>query len=164
MEMAGSRLEITVENSQRKLRLSVSRLRQRTEKILRSVGWRRAGISVKVVGDLEIRKLNRRFLGKDRPTDVLAFSQKEGRCFPEPERPFLGDVVVSAEMAKRVARQYGTSQEKELLLYVCHGILHLMGYRDDTAGKRKVMEEKQESILRRVWGPSWRSKNRKRSS
>ncbi len=154
--------QITVDVRQRKTRLSRQKLIRWTEKILALVGWKRVALAVRIVNDSEIRALNRRYLGEDRPTDVLAFSQMEGKFFPQRGTPFLGDVVISLQTARRAAPGYGNPWEVELLLYLCHGILHLMGYRDSTPGKRAMMEKKEQAILRKILGPRWRFKKPKR--
>lgn len=100
-----------------------------------------------IVSDNEMRRFHRRFMGVNTPTDVLAF---------EP-----GDVVVSIDTAKRVAPRYGHLWDEELLLYICHGILHLMGYRDHGKAEKARMDRKQEKILEQVLGKKWRSKKRK---
>lgn len=70
--------------------------------------------------DRELRRLNRDFLGKDEPTDVLSF--------PEPEPgPFLGEIAVSVERAAQQARDHGHTLENELRLLMLHGLLHLLG-------------------------------------
>ena len=108
-----------------------------------------------------MQKLHRQFLGEDETTDVLAFGQMEGKFFPGRGAPLLGDVVVSVETAKRAAPQFGNRWDEELLVYISHGILHLMGYRDSTPSGKKQMDEKQKKILRKILGKLWRSKKRK---
>lgn len=153
--------EITIENRQKRIRISSPRLIRWVQEILERLGWKRAGLSLLLVDDTEIRHLHRRFLGKDCATDVLAFGQQEGRPFPGRGTPFLGDVVVSVETARRIGPEYGNRWDEELLIYVCHGILHLMGYQDSTPALRSKMNRKQESLVRKVLGPPWRSKSRK---
>lgn len=153
--------EILIENRQKRTRLSQAKLLRTTRKILKLLGWRRAGLSLVLVNDGEIRRLHRQFMEDDRPTDVLAFGQMEGKFFPQIGVPFLGDVVVSVERAKRMAPRFGNRWDQELVLYICHGILHLMGYRDSTLREKARMDEKQLGILRKVLGPQWRSKKQK---
>jgi probable rRNA maturation factor len=130
--------------------------------MLKQLGWRRAGLSVVFVTDAQIRKLHRQYTGDDRPTDVLAFGQMEGKFFPQVSAPFLGDVVVSVETARRAAPRYGNRWDQELLLYLCHGILHLMGYRDSTPRLKAKMDKKQDQMVKLLLGKAWRSKKRKR--
>ena len=105
-----------------------------------------------MMNNSQIRGLHKKFMDEDSATDVLAFGGK---------RPFLGDIAVSVEMAKRQAPQFGNRWDEELLLYVCHGILHLMGFRDHTPQERKVMRAKENEVLRKILGASWPSKKPK---
>lgn len=159
--MARPRFEVLVDNRQKRVRLSPAKLTRWIEEMLHALGWKRAGLSVVLVNDSEIERANRRFLGEDRPTDVLAFGQMESRSFPASGFPFLGDVMVSVETARRIAPRFDNAWDEELLLYVCHGILHLMGFRDSTPRRRAQMESKQAEVLRKVLGAKWRSKKRK---
>lgn len=119
----------------------------------REVRWlarrllRRRVVSLAFVEDAEIRRLNRQFLGRDRATDVLAFRLDGG--FPV-AGGFFGEVVVSAETAAREARRRGIPPREELLRYVTHGILHLLGYDDRLPRQRVRMWNRQERELRRL--------------
>ena len=96
-----------------------------------------------------MRELNRDYRGKDRPTDVLSFSQLEGEPMqPEEEEPVaLGDIVISIDTAKRQAAEKGHSLSDELDLLVVHGMLHLLGYDDETDEQAEVMREHEICIL-----------------
>jgi probable rRNA maturation factor len=83
----------------------------------------RGEVTVLLTGDAQIRRLNRRFRGKDRATDVLSFDIGDGRVAGEP----FGDIVVSVETARRQAREYGAPIHEELRRLVVHGALHLCG-------------------------------------
>ena len=111
--------------------------------------------SVAVVSDRQIRALNRRYLGRDRATDVLAFPQAPRKPPGQaPRKPpgqgaggLLGDVVVSAERAAAQAPRYGQTVERELELLVIHGVLHLLGYDDTTPRSRARMRRREREIL-----------------
>jgi probable rRNA maturation factor len=82
---------------------------------------------VVIVGDDEIRRLNRDYLGKDRPTNVISFPMQEGEgTGVQPD--LLGDVVISADTTARDAAEAGLPFERELTFLLLHGILHLLGY------------------------------------
>lgn len=133
--------------SESKIRISLTGLKKTTKKILRALGQKKAGLSVLLVDDPKMRTLNRRYLGANRTTDVIAFEGCDS---------FLGDIVISLPTAKRQAKRYDHSFTYELYFYLCHGILHLMGYRDKTAREAKKMERKQERILSVILRPSGR--------
>ena len=107
-----------------------------------------AEISIVLVSDRKIRELNRRWRKKDRPTDVLAFAQREGK-FADPHDPLLGDVVISVERAAAQAKERGHSLEKEIDLLLVHGLLHLLGF-EHTRGKKRAREmaAKEKELLR----------------
>lgn len=85
-------------------------------------------ISVTVVGDKEIHKLNKEYRKKDYATDVLSFnidSEMEDGTY------YLGDIVVNKEQAERQAADYGNTVEDEISDLVGHGVLHLLGVHHD---------------------------------
>ncbi len=104
-------------------------------------------LCVSLVDDAEIKRLNKKYKGKNRATDVLAFPQDDpseiGRITPH----LLGDVVVSVDTAARQAEEEGHSLHRELEILIAHGILHLIGYNDDTEHNRAKMFRKTEEIL-----------------
>ncbi len=110
--------------------------------------------SLVITDDREIKKINRRFLGKNRITDVIAFNYAPPKmplkCPHSPELPF-GDIFVSAERADKQAETLKHSLLKELLLLSVHGALHLAGMEDDTPAKRLEMQKKSESILKKLF-------------
>ena len=93
-------------------------------------------ISVLITDDRRIRAINKRFLKHDYATDVVSFD--------------TGDIVVSAEYAKRYSRENGIAFREELARYVVHGALHLLGYDDKKEKDRKKMFARQEALLKRV--------------
>ena len=80
-------------------------------------------VNVLVTGSSELRSLNRRFRGKDQPTDVLSFPP--GPCFVN---GLAGDIAISADIAKQNARRLGHSAAQEIKILALHGVLHLVGY------------------------------------
>lgn len=90
-------------------------------------------LSLLFTDDQEIHRLNREYRGKDKPTDVLSFSQLEGaNKIPSPS---LGDLVISLDTAKKQAKKYHVSFEREVLRLLVHGILHLFGYDHEKVSK-----------------------------
>lgn len=104
-----------------------------------------AELSVAIGDDQWIQALNRKYLNKDSPTDVLAFPQDIG---PAGAGPLLGDVAISAETAARQAREMGHTLDEELALLLAHGILHLMGWGDETPAKRRRMLQRGKEVTR----------------
>ena len=104
-------------------------------------GVRGGEISLAVVSDDSIHDLNREHLQHDYPTDVLSF------LLDRVDDQIDGEVIVSADTAARTASDYGWSATEELLLYVIHGSLHLVGYDDQTEVERNAMRVKEEHYL-----------------
>ena len=93
-------------------------------------------VSVLLTGDRESRRLNRRYLKHDYATDVIAFDYGEA-----------GDLVVSCQIARRIAKEIGISFKEELARYLTHGTLHLLGYNDKKKKDYQEMHARQEKIL-----------------
>jgi len=116
-------------------------------KILQALGCLKAEVSLLLVNDAQIRRLNRLYRRIDRPTDVLSFSMLEGD-FPPPRSQLLGDVVISVETAKRWAKRQGHSLEHEVTLLLIHGILHLLGYHHEgSVEAAHLVERKTQTVL-----------------
>ncbi|MEI9475910.1 MAG: rRNA maturation RNase YbeY [Deltaproteobacteria bacterium] len=117
------------------------------------LGSPEAELSIVFVDDPRIRELNRRYLHRDKPTNVLAFSMVEGE-FPTLHPHLLGDLVISVETAERQSNRFGLSAGEMVILLMIHGILHLLGY-DHLGSKKKAREmaEKQRELLRLVLQP-----------
>jgi len=80
-------------------------------------------LNVLITTSAEMKSLNRRFRGKDKPTDVLSFPSEPGQ-----EKQFAGEIAISAEIATKNAHALGHSPAEEIKILVLHGILHLRGY------------------------------------
>ncbi len=100
-------------------------------------------LSIRVVGDAAIRKLNRDFLGHDYATDVLSFPADP---LPDDER-YFGDLALSLPRARAQARAGGHSLDDELRLLTVHGVLHLLGFDHDTPAHQRRMWRAQAQIL-----------------
>jgi probable rRNA maturation factor len=101
-------------------------------------------VNVLITSDRELRALNRRFRGKDQPTDVLSFAPEPGFAGTP-----AGDIAISAEIARQSARGLGHSHAEEIKILVLHGVLHLAGY--DHENDNGVMAGK-EAKLRKALG------------
>lgn len=105
-----------------------------------------AELSIVLCNDATIHPLNRDYRGKDKPTDVLSFAQREGE-FAFFEDNLLGDVIISMETTRRQADERGHSVETELRVLLVHGILHLLGYDHIEDDEAEIMEAKEREIL-----------------
>jgi probable rRNA maturation factor len=136
------RVQITIKNLQKKIPLSLRKVKAVAVKALSRKGGCPSGqLYICFVDDRKIRRLNLKYLGKDSATDVLAFDESLNAD------TFCADVVISTDTAAAASAIFGTSPSYEVYLYVVHGILHLIGYDDATAGQRKAMERESVRIL-----------------
>ncbi len=112
-------------------------------------------ISVSIVTNEEIQKLNKEFRNIDRATDVLSFPQlsfEEGEVldYNEKDELVLGDIVISIDKAKEQAEEYGHSLEREIAFLTVHSMLHLMGYDHMETEEEIEMRQKQTEILQKA--------------
>jgi len=92
------------------------------------------------MNDKQIRELNLFYLGKCGATDVISFN------IVNTKKELVADIAVSTDTAVRNAETFKTTPGYELYLYIVHGILHLLGYDDNTARKRDLMQRKAQEI------------------
>lgn len=131
---------IDINNQQSHWPIDADRLESVVRSVLEEEGIAAATIHVAIVDDPAIHSLNRRFLDHDEPTDVLSFSMSDG---PDLE----GDIIASVQTAARAAQSYGWTRGDELLLYVLHGTLHLVGYDDLDPASQARMRERERYYL-----------------
>ena len=134
-------IEIAIANEQTVLDFSEGRLRRAVTQILTDAGISNATISIAIVADATIHDLNRRFLQHEYPTDVLSFVLEQN------EGSLDGEIIVSADYALRSAHEYRWSADDELLLYVLHGTLHLVGHDDQDDDSRALMRDRERHYL-----------------
>lgn len=116
--------------------------------ILNALGFPDGELSLLIVDNDEIQKINRDYLQRDNPTNVISFAMQEGEGGGvQPQ--LLGDVVISAERAAEDAREAAIPFEHELVFLLLHGILHLLGYDHERGTEEQAleMEEKEREIF-----------------
>lgn len=117
--------------------------------LLRSIGLHNAELSILFVGDRAMRTLNRRYRGKDKTTDVLSFSLREG-AFSHVQPDILGDIVVAVPTAARQAVEAGHPLGREIEFLLVHGLLHLLGYDHERGGEARRMKRRESQLLKRM--------------
>ena len=113
-----------------------------------------------IVGQEEICQLNLRYLGKDEPTDVLAFSmlsESSGEDFapfvaPPDGIKHLGEVIISCPQAVIQAEEHQHSVEREIAILITHGVLHLLGYEHNAPEREYLMRAREMEILSHIEG------------
>ncbi len=109
-----------------------------------------AELCIKAVDEDTIALLNEQWMGKEGPTDVLAFPMDElrpGKVTEEPEEGVLGDLVLCPEVAQRQGQEAGHGRDAEIELLTVHGILHLLGYDHAEPDEHKEMFDLQGQLL-----------------
>lgn len=125
-----------------------ARLRRSGRRLLATLRRDDAELSIVLVSDAVMRQLNRRWRGKDRPTDVLSFSQQEGGgIIPT---TLLGDVVIAVPTARRQARECGETLGRCGERLLIHGVLHLLGYDHERSAAEARRMQRRERLLARA--------------
>ena len=140
-------MKIQIDDRQESIKVNSAMTRRMARRTLTSEGRPDAEVSILFIGEEEMRSMNKQYLGKNVPTDVLAFRMADGE-HPEINPSLLGDVIVSADEALIQAQARNICVNDELALYVVHGILHLLGYDDRQPAEASIMRRKQQEILK----------------
>ena len=143
-------MKVWIRNLRKPTPLDSRKLRKAVKMTLTDLALTDSEVSVSLVDDAQIQELNRRYLGRDKATNVLAFSMREGD-FVALHPQVLGDVVISVDTARRQSNRFGLKEPEMIVLLMIHGILHLVGY--DHEGKKKganEMAKKQKEMFRLV--------------
>lgn len=141
-----SQIEITDEQGGRFVRVDARRIEALLQHVLKREGAAGKGVSVLITDDKRIAKVHKDFMNDPTPTDAISFGVPANS--PEAKAGYLGDVIASAQTAKRVAREYGQTPAQELERYCVHGTLHLLGYDDHKPADHKEMHAAQERYLK----------------
>lgn len=129
---------IEILNNQKRFWIKRNKFREILAKLIEHYSVESAEITLAFVPNREIKKLNRRFLQKDNPTDVLSFPVGEKAA---DGLYYLGDIIISPQIAFSNCRRKPHGLERELEILTIHGFLHLLGYEHD-----RGLEEEEEQI------------------
>jgi len=140
---AGSDSSEWFSNRQRSVRFDAASLVRFAGRLRRRLAGGRE-FALRIASDGALRRANRSFLGRRGSTDVLSF--------PDGEASRLGDILISANRARRQARRLGHSVDRELRILLLHGLLHLLGHDHERDGGR--MRRLEESWRRRLGLPA----------
>jgi len=148
--------EVSISNRQKRVSIDAGKIRRAAKRILGGLGFQGYELSLVIVDDQEITRLNRQYFHRNRPTNVISFPM----ATEDPaglHSKILGDVVISAETAKRQAEEAGGKAKDEIFFLLIHGILHLAGYdHEGTADERKKMEAKEKEFFSLLMCPGAR--------
>lgn len=124
-----------------------AKLRRLVRAICKRLAVSRAVVSIGVVDDAQMRRLNAKFLHRRGNTDSLSFDLSDEA---NPEEPRVFDLIVNGELAAREAARRGHAAEAELALYVAHGLLHQLGFDDATEAQAARMHRTEDEILKHL--------------
>ncbi len=144
-----------LKNQSSVFRIPLSKIRSLFLKILQELKMSHADFDLTFVGDARIRKLNKKFRGIDRATDVLSFPLWEPADIPSPlwgegqgeGKVFLGDIVISVPTTLRQAKEHGKKPMEEIIFLSIHGLLHLLGYDHEISLKEEKRMQRMEKRL-----------------
>jgi probable rRNA maturation factor len=139
---AHDRLAVSVSNRQMRHLVDEPQLVSAVQSVFSDSDFSSSNVSVAIVDDATMHELNSRYLDHDWPTDVLSFVLEDDGDHLE------GEIVVSADTAAASAAEIGWPSAAELLLYVIHGALHLVGYRDKSPAGQREMRAAEARYLR----------------
>ena len=146
-------------NNKTKSKIDLALIKKTAKKFLLAYKKKKEEVSIAFVGDRAIRRLNKIYRKIDKVTDVLTFPADGGTSGADDladdgtgetsagEDNFLGEIVIDYEQIKRQAKQSGRSAKKELIFILVHGLLHLVGYNDETEKERLEMIKKGEEFI-----------------
>ena len=135
-------------NRQKRVRVGLSSLEKFVRKVKRELHLDGREVSICLVSDAEMARLNKKYRKQNKPTDVLSFPSADaaGRnCGAE----LFGDIAIAPQVAQRNAKRYGRTLPDELRILILHGVLHLMGYDHESDSGQM---ERREKLLRRRLG------------
>lgn len=143
---ATDNLLIEVVDRQRRVKLARGWLERLVLKALRAEKVTAAEVSVLLCDDRRIARLHDEWMGDPTPTDVITFDLSAA-AGPGRGDALAGDIVLSTETARRMARTFGWTPRQELAYYLVHGLLHLTGYNDHTPADRRTMRARERAVM-----------------
>jgi len=148
--MEKEEMGVLINNSQNSRKISQAYIRKTAQVILSALDCPDGELSILIVDDNEIAKLNKQYLHREGPTNVIAFPMRNEN-FPEAGQDILGDVVISVETAEREGNKSGVGIRKRFAELLIHGILHLFGYDHEiNRYQAKKMEIKAAELMKKV--------------
>ena len=143
--MASDNITIQITDDFGGLKIDPDKIKTLIETICNRFGNDKITVSLAIVDDKKIKKINEEFLHRTCTTDVISFDLSQER---NSEKSF--DIAVNAEMAQKQAKTRGHSPQAELALYITHGLLHNFGFDDQQAGQAEQMHKLEDEILQQL--------------
>jgi len=135
-------IEIEITDRQKFLAVDLEQLQSTVRYVLTQFSLRKAVLSLVIVDDPAISELKKRFYGKSMVTDVLSFDLRD-----DTDSELDCEVIVNGQRALEAAKDRSIDALAELNLYVIHGLLHQLGYNDQTPRQSRRMHKKEDQLL-----------------
>ncbi len=144
-------MTIQIENRQTRFKIRRREIRATLARMMKLLGCADMDISIVFTDDKNIREINKHYLGKDKATNVISFSLREGR-YGNINPHILGDIVISVETAQRDAVKGNLSTEQEIDYLLIHGTLHLLGYNHENTSRKDalLMKRKEKELFHQI--------------
>ena len=146
-------LQVSIINRQRTRKADARRLREITLLLLDGLQITSAEFGVNLVADAEMTHVNQTFLQHEGSTDVITFDHSEHSSSlqtPDPRPQLHGELFICVDEAIRQARRFRTTWQAELVRYIVHGVLHLLGHDDHRAVDRRKMKREENRLVRQL--------------
>jgi rRNA maturation RNase YbeY len=134
----------------RRISVRAKTIQRVTQSILEQAGHPSDQLSLSLVGKTRMRSLNRKYRGRDYPTDVLAFPMES---LGKPTAVFLGDVVICLPVAVGQASRFDNTPDQEILRLLIHGTLHLLGYDHERSQREATRMQRKERAIFQTLSP-----------
>ena len=146
---------ILIRNSQSKIKLNIDKVQKDVEICLEALGYKGFDLGIWLTTNATIRNYNKNYRHKDKPTDILSFPYHQlkagDKIKPQSDSDKnLGDLIISLEYVLKKAPEYGQTLETRMPILLVHGICHLLGYDHELDEEYKVMQRKENWLLKKI--------------
>ncbi len=136
-------------NNKTRSRVNERLIKKVAEVFVKKNGFFKYDVSIGIIGDKRMRRLNKVYRKKDKITDVLSFKEKNPK-----DDNFLGEILINYQQIKRQAKKRRVDTKEELIFILIHGLLHLIGYEDNTLEELEIMKSKGKEFIKKydkIW-------------
>ena len=144
-------MSLVIANRQRMKKINKRLLNQVAAELLAKLQITKAELGIILVGAKEMSRVNWRFLQHEGATDVITFDHSEKRKSERKKQKHLhGELYICVDEAIKQAEEFGTNWQAEVVRYVVHGVLHLLGYDDLKPQLRRMMKREENRLVRQL--------------
>tara|TARA_B100000676_G_scaffold149881_1_gene148095 strand:- start:291 stop:761 length:471 start_codon:yes stop_codon:yes gene_type:complete len=145
-------MAVFLQNKHSEIKIDNLDIKKNVDAIMANLNCLDKEISILLMDDDDIRQLNKKFRGYNKPTDVLSFPQNADEDPPIPGEIILGDIAISLDIAKIQAKEHGLKLKEEIILLLIHGILHLLGFDHEISEQEEIkMRNKTRELFKEIF-------------